>query len=204
MAAFLTECSTGLRFAVVSQNDITAAARNATCIYHCSLFTLFCLFSVFPTHNDTSYKSLDNAYRQYTIYCSKMTALNQALKQSPLHHPGICYTEDIMNLVPQDVQAALSEAKTHDDERRILEGCSIQKKMFCAAHQRHCSRIQEILNFSGPCCNDHSTAGTCTGREGSSSKFLLIHLKRLREDEVPLIVLENVTTGEFYLLVCRP
>lgn len=133
-----------------------------------------------------------------------MSALAQALKQSPLHHPGICYTEDIMNLVPQDVQTALSQAKTHDDEQKILAGCSIQKQVFCAAHQRHCPRTTELLNFSGPCCNDHSTAGTCTGREGASSKFLLIHLKRCREDEVPLILLENVTTGEFSLLVCGP
>ena len=128
---------------------------------------------------------------------------SEALKLGPLHDDRVCYMHGVQSFFPHDVIAELSKAKTHAEEKTILQSYQPKTVASCERYGE-CVAGDPDMDLAGPHCDDHSTAGKSLGREGQSSKFFLMYCRRVIELEIPILVLENVCTGEFTELVSYP
>ena len=106
-----------------------------------------------------------------------------------------------LRYVSEAVLSELGNAESHEHEKIILKEVKTEQSVTCQAHLGKCDLGNPDMEAAGPHCNDHSSWGKQQGREGQSSKYFLLHVKRVVEREVPLIVLENVVKGEFSDLV---
>ena len=92
---------------------------------------------------------------------------------------------------------------SYEKDEAIIQRERLLDRRSCVKHGE-CILPCPDFDFSGPYCNEHSTQGGGAGRHGYTAKFFLSHCKYLKQKQVKAAILENVTTGEFSDLVCKP
>ena len=137
----------------------------------------------------------------------------QALDLAPLQTAESCKHKDILMMLNSKSREALQkDGLSFKEKHQIVNSDFLVARRHCLKHQAEdsdagdqegCVLANPDCDLSGSHCNDHSNQGDRQGREGESSQFFLTHCKWLKQQRVPMAILENVTTGEFDTLACR-
>lgn len=96
---------------------------------------------------------------------------------------------------------ALTSASSYQAERKLVAESLLPDDVYCEHHGRRCAQAMPDFHIAGPHCNEHSQQGGMAGKDGYTAKFFLAQCKLAKSRQIKLLVLENVTTGEFTEMV---
>ena len=120
---------------------------------------------------------------------------------TPLEGPHVCKFNDIMQMMSSKTIDALGKSTTYKGAKSIISKNLLPDSRYCESHDAQCGLPNPDIHIAGPHCNDHSRQGNLAGRDGVTAPLFLCLCKTLKRYEIKLVVLENVTTGDFRELV---
>lgn len=110
---------------------------------------------------------------------------------SPVQTPLPCMFGDILSQFPADTDLTSGDFAT---KKRRLQQKHLSASQYCFTHNQECSIHQAVdIDASGLPCPDNSRANHKRKyEEGSSGVVYITWAKKHRQNQTPLLILENV------------